>query len=464
MKLTKLVILAILLIALLVACENLLGGSDNAPGSTSELSSVTGRVQVAVDSEQTPEGVPNATVEAWTGNTLLLSGLTDSDGNFVLEGTIPTNAHIVVSIEGHEIPDPDELGPLYAGAARPVSELVSDGLIFSFTGPFADGMVDNQGISVAWNVSENGDDTPLSIANIYQLQVIPESDGDPDVVLVRDIDASVTGEWNSNGGFTPISRFEDRTFEGQGFTISDLVIEARPEARAGLFEQITNATVRNVVFSDVLIDSAEGTAGALAARTGRAIIQNVSVSGNLSSLSDSSLGGLVGEAADDSVITNTSFSGSVTSTGSTGSDSGIGGLIGVIDGGTVVEDSTSNATITASTRDRVGGLIGWQRSSRGVDDTYAAILRSTSSGSVDGAAQVGGLIGRSEDLTVVANSSSTSDVTASTRGGALVGVRVYSDINNILGEGNSASGALTVDGEAVSSEDESYLIGDLEDD
>ena len=145
-------------------------------------------------------------------------------------------------------------------------------------------------------------------------------------------------------------------------------------------------------------------------------------------------------------------------------DSGIGGLIGVINGGTVVEDSTSNATVTASIRDRVAGLVGWQRASRGVDDTYAAILRSTSSGTVEGVSQVGGLVGRSEDLTVVANSSSTSNVTASSRGGALVGVRVYSDIDNILGEGNSASGVLTVGGETVSADDESYLIGDLEGD
>ncbi len=309
-----------------------------------------------------------------------------------------------------------------------------------------------------------GVDRPLSIANVYQLQVIPVDELDPDVVLVRDIDASVTGEWNSNGGFTPISRFEDRTFDGQGFTISDLVIEARPEARAGLFERITNATVRNVVLSDVLIDSADGTAGALAARAEAAVIQNVSVSGDLSSSSDSSLGGLIGEAINDSMIMNASFSGSVTSTGSTGSDSGVGGLIGAINGGTVVEDSTSNATVTASIRDTVAGLVGWQRASSGVDDAYAAILHSTSSGSVEGDSQVGGLIGRSEDLTVVADSSSTSDVTASSRGGALVGVRVYSDIDNILGEGNSASGVLTVGGETVSADDESYLIGDLEDD
>lgn len=454
MKQIHLVLPAVLLITVFAACESPLISSPP----------VTGRVQVAVDSEQAPVGVPDATVEAWAGNSLLFSGVTDGDGNFVLEGTIPTTAHIVVSIEGHDYPDPDEPGPLYAGAARSVSELGSTGLTFTFTGPFADGIVDNQSISVAWSVAENEENEPLSIANIYQLQVIPVNSDGPDVVLVRDIDASVTGQWNSDGGFTPISRFEGRTFDGQGFTVSNLVIEALPEAPAGLFVEIQNSTVRNVVLSDVLIDTADGETGALSARTGKATIQNVSVSGSMSSSSNSELGGIIGRAIDDSLITNAHFAGSVTSTGSSKSDSGVGGLIGVIDGGTIVENSTSNATVTASSSERVGGLVGLQRSSRGTDDAYASILRSTSGGSVHGSAQIGGLIGRSEDQTVVADSSSTSDVTADSRGGALVGVRVYSDINNILGEGNSASGVLIVGGDTVPSDDDQYLIGDLEDD
>lgn len=457
MKRALLSIAAVAFVVGLVACENFLndsGGSNN--GGSTNPTAVSGRVLVSATEGAAETAVVGATVEAWSGTTLLEGDVTDGEGRFSFDSEYDDDVVVVVSIENYAPAESVfEAKPLYAGAAREVSEQGSSGLSFSFVGPFTDASVDGTDISVAWNVVENGDDPPLAVANVFQLQAITVPALTSNVHLVRDVDASATGSWNGDQGFTPLSSFQDRTFDGLGFTISDLTIQARPEATAGVFEEIRSATIRNLIITNLVLEDAAGEAGGLAARSENATVHNVSVSGNVSSTANL-LGGLLGTVTVDSTITHSHFSGSVTASGSL---QDIGGLIGVIDSGALVEDSSSQANVTAGDSIRVGGLVGHQKnSSEGTVRTVSEIRESSASGSVVGDQEVGGLVGRSSFFAIIASTSASGDVTATQvdGGGALIGVRGGEEVATVFG---TATGVLTVNSAVIPESDPNYLVG-----
>ena len=96
-------------------------------------------------------------------------------------------------------------------------------------------------------------DGVYEVTNVSQLQCIGnETNGpglDQDYVLVSDIDASGTSEWNDGDGFEPIGTDSNRfngTFDGANHTIADLRMDRTDEA-VGLFGFTgTDAGIRNV--------------------------------------------------------------------------------------------------------------------------------------------------------------------------------------------------------------------------
>ena len=177
------------------------------------------------------------------------------------------------------------------------------------------------------------------------------------------------------------------TFNGNGYTISNLSINRNGTDDIGLFGatsgQITNLGLLNV---DI---TGRSSVGGLAGRNSNTIT-NSYVTGTVSG--SGSVGGLVGTNA--VTITNSCASASVS-----GSDDQIGGLVGNSSRNSTISNSCATGTISGS--GSVGGLVGSNR---------AAITNSYATGSVEGTGSaVGGLVGFNNEANIT-NSYATGSV------------------------------------------------------
>ncbi|MDO6748623.1 beta strand repeat-containing protein, partial [Gilvimarinus sp. 1_MG-2023] len=191
----------------------------------------------------------------------------------------------------------------------------------------------------------DGTGSPLQIADVYGLQGL-DTTPTLDAVLMNDIDAATTVNWNGGEGFSPIG--DDVTnytgaFDGAGFSVNDLTINRPAEPEVGLFSYL-----------------------GVAAAVSDLALHNVAITG------DNQVGGLAGWNY-----------GSITTSYATGAVDGnvhVGGLVGLNSGSI----TTSYATGTVDGNVDVGGLVG-----RNVD----SITESYATGRVDGVTNVGGLVG-----------------------------------------------------------------------
>ncbi|NLV45037.1 MAG: hypothetical protein GXY07_11120 [Candidatus Hydrogenedentes bacterium] len=103
---------------------------------------------------------------------------------------------------------------------------------------------------------------PILISNIEQLQRIGLEAGYPlngHYVLMGNVDASVTAEWNNGAGFAPLGTTEPPstftgTLDGGGYIISGLVINREDDIDVGLFRMVDEGgVVKNVKFSNVQV-------------------------------------------------------------------------------------------------------------------------------------------------------------------------------------------------------------------
>lgn len=162
-------------------------------------------------------------------------------------------------------------------------------------------------------------------------------------VLMNDIDLSSIDNW------TPIDGFYG-TFEGNGYSISNMRITASTDRYVGLFGEL-GGDVQNLRVLDAKISGVDdffSTVGILAGYS-RAVITNCSVTGNISVIESSYVGGLVGEAGY-GTISSSFASGSITGTKYTG------GLVGFL--GCSISGSYTSGNVT-STNLVSGGLIGF---------------------------------------------------------------------------------------------------------
>ncbi|MFX4282154.1 beta strand repeat-containing protein [Aliarcobacter butzleri] len=187
------------------------------------------------------------------------------------------------------------------------------------------------------------------VNNVYQLQWINRAlNGKYE--LGSNIDAGVTKidtKWGTTG-FNPIGNFSNRftgTFDGLGFTISNLYTHRLTQNYVGLFGVTNNSTIKNIGLKDVDI---------------RGIYY---------------IGGLVGFNENGTILNSYA-------TGNVNGYSEIGGLVGK-NGGTI---SNSYTFGTVAGNNATGGLVGWNN---------GTISNSYSSGSVTGQSGVGGLVGLS---------------------------------------------------------------------
>ncbi len=232
---------------------------------------------------------------------------------------------------------------------------------------------------------------PKTVDSVADLQRIGRDSQWPihwSYVLQGDIDASETVGWNEGRGFIPIGSsgipFTGK-FDGQGHTISGLVVHRPEEKNVGLFGSVgSGAEIRNLGLAGGTV-AGENNVGGLAGRNRGAISgchTTLAVTG------DEDVGGLVGRNDDQGMITDCHASGMVSG------GRFAGGLVG-INGGLV---SQSHAEGAVSGTDYIGGLIGIN----GLEsDEWGIILPGTvtnchASGAVSGNIVVGGLVGKNQ--------------------------------------------------------------------
>ena len=248
-----------------------------------------------------------------------------------------------------------------------------------------------------------------------------------DYTLTADL-ASGDGDYSSAGGddWTALSTFTG-TFDGNGFTISDLIVDKVAVNDQGLFGIASGATFTDIGLIDADITGKQSV-GSLVGNSVNCDFIGCYCTGAVLTTHYYLMGGLIGLVDTNSTVTScyatdvTTTStvdapniggligttvGTITKCYSTGSVGGggsgnTGGLIGAINGG-AVSNCYSTATVTSYAGERVGGLAG-RLSGATLDNSYAT-------GNVIGTAQyVGGCVGDIQSATAT-NCYATGDVT-----------------------------------------------------
>lgn len=216
------------------------------------------------------------------------------------------------------------------------------------------------------------DDGPTEIEDWNDLDDVRDNP-DGDYVLVADLDADTAGydevaseTANDGSGFEPIGDSEagfSGSFDGQGHTISDVVIQRDETTHLGVFGFVASGSISNVAV-DVDVSGEDAT----------------------------EVGGLAGELAGDAVVTNAQASGSVDG------EENVGGLVGRSFG--TITDSAATADVTGV--DDVGGLVG---------TNFETVERGVATGDVTGTDfGIGGFVG--SNLGTIQDARAAGDVTA----------------------------------------------------
>lgn len=262
-----------------------------------------------------------------------------------------------------------------------------------------------------------------------------------------DIDASSTASWDDGDGgdaegFSPIgtsysNRFSG-SYDGKGYSISDLTINRVGGEGIGMFGTVYGADISNVTLEDVDISCTTSSyCGALVGLTGsNSEYSNISVTGTISG--KNYVGGVIGWISQ-SQITDSHFIGSVTGIGSlggfvgnvssstisrsyakgsisgngTGSSNGIGGFVGNNYQDGIITDSYAEVNIT-NAYSAIGGFAGNNNQASSIANSY-------STGNVSGTVAIGGFAGNNYSSSSITDSYSTGTASGSYNVGGFLG-------------------------------------------
>lgn len=258
---------------------------------------------------------------------------------------------------------------------------------------------------IVFSLSSLGYTQSISISNIVDLQKIGNDAGYPlsgNYVLTQDIDASDTITWNGGTGFKPIGDSTNPftgSFDGQNYGIYNLYIN-RTSEYAGLFGQISRASIHNVILFDCNITGYLFVGSLVGLNTEGEIRECGVASSRIQGLGDiyDSVGGLVGENAgiiERCVVSNSMIYDSY-------SQYGVGGLVGYNWGGIITNSCVYSSSYITSVSGvyGVGGLVGiLSNSEKGI----GTVTNCYSSATVIGTSYVGGLIGVNEGGSVTSS-------------------------------------------------------------
>lgn len=217
--------------------------------------------------------------------------------------------------------------------------------------------------------------------------------------LISDI--KLTGTWNPIGQENGNNLAFSGIFDGQGFTISNLLINndnMLAGEYAGLFGYTRGATIKNVNLTDVAV-SGTVNVGALVGKAYNTTIENCIVNGEVRG-SGNNIGGLVGHAAV-TRIKRSSVSGIVA-----GGADRVGGLVGHMTGSNYLGNANiaySSSDVKVSGANAIGGLVGFTLTQCQISNSYAT-------GIVEGGCCTGGLAGGVSSDTAVTNCYASSQI------------------------------------------------------
>ena len=232
---------------------------------------------------------------------------------------------------------------------------------------------------------------PFLISNASDLSALHNNDLCWETNLLQTADIDMGGAtWNHGIGSDDSDSAEFvGSYDGGGYTISNLSISTTDDY-AGLFGEVyTNGEIRNVGFtgnvSATRTSSFSCDAGGLVGRLYQASVHSSFATGNVSTTESScDAGGLIGELVS-STVTTSYATGSVTTSGA---GTYVGGLIGKISNSpTRVSDSYANGDATSlytGGATRAGGLIGLLAKTSDIRTSYATGDASVPSGDAGG--------------------------------------------------------------------------------
>lgn len=212
--------------------------------------------------------------------------------------------------------------------------------------------------------------------------------------LAGNIDMS---SYTSGKGWEPVKDFTGN-FDGRGYTISNLTIKRPTESYVGLFGDIEDGIIKNVVFSDVDIvgENYTGTlAGTMSGQVSNVIIRSGNVGGS------DKVGGLVGAHQGDISMCKVNLS-------IVSGQEEVGGVVGTFNFGSIRQVKSQISTINGDTA--VGGFAGLVSASNEATleecaITVGTVYNETDEKKIDYAPtgifanqDIGGIIGRVEIL------------------------------------------------------------------
>jgi hypothetical protein len=269
-----------------------------------------------------------------------------------------------------------------------------------------------------------------AISNVTELQAMTATGN---YYLTGNIDASATSGWNGGAGFIPIGTSGTPfigTFDGQGYTISNLHINRNSWGQS-LFGYVSaNAAIANVTLSNVTITGGGYYCGALAGYveagdSGDILIQNCHASGVIACTGSGMgyYGGLIGitkrhsgDSGGTVYVYDSDSSCTLDMTNGT-AYSYRGGLIGYAVYSYIWNCHATGdlANLVGTGQTDFGGLIGYA--------TFATISYCYATGDVEGDGNVGGLIGTLTSAGLLSKSYATGNVNGNAVNvGGLIGI------------------------------------------
>lgn len=214
-----------------------------------------------------------------------------------------------------------------------------------------------------------------------------------DAILLADLDLSGIcgpgiGDWEPIGTYFGV-------FDGNGHTISGLYIMEPDVSMAGLFDTLGDVSVvKNLNMENVQIN-ATVYGGAIASRC-NGMIDNCTVSGELTGTNlhggregCPGIGGIVGDAGKDAVISNCTNAANLTAVRTEGEPEGYAGGIACYSTG-IVTNCVNTGSIHFGTAEGAGGITG--------SAEYGEVNDCTNSGSVSAYTYAGGISGYAKQM------------------------------------------------------------------
>jgi len=252
------------------------------------------------------------------------------------------------------------------------------------------------------------------IENVDQLQCI-NKEPFGDYRLTNNIDAGATFGWNNGTGFEPTGVTFRGTFDGDGYTVTDLYMN-RSTSEVGLFASTSgDAVVENVVLENAEVTGENSVGGLIGHNEGE--VRNSRVTGTVTGLGETSTGGVVGRNVG-GIVTRSSSSARVSG------ERYVGNLVGRNTG----EVSLSYTDGVVRGDDTMAGIVGYNLGT--VHNSYSAV-------DAEGRVTVAGLVGRNRGRGVVRNSYAVGSLRGTTEVRGLVaanGAKVegsYYDIGSV---------------------------------